>query len=180
VTGVPERFMTDTKPIEARIYDHVVGTGCPIPTLLNTGVLQSDWADAYLVLLQEARRTWQDQPKWPRELVTAIHVASWYLHIRYDSWSGFQKKRNEETEHSLGRIRFSSESFLMSPISDLNRVIEDHATARPTPNDAAPPPSEGREMKAWSIQHFSTMPLPRFTTGNHKTNRLCFAHYLIC
>jgi len=50
-------------------------------------------------------------------------MVSWYLQIRYDSWSRFEKKRNDPTEKLLGRIRFHSESFLLSPIRDISAVI---------------------------------------------------------
>ena len=114
--------MPAPESVEARLYELVVGKGSPMPVLLNTGVLSPDWVDAYLALLKEAEREWKPQACWPRELVTAIHVASWYLHIRYEAWSGFEKKKNDATERLLGRIRFHSESFLLSPICDISAV----------------------------------------------------------
>ena len=128
--------MLTTESVEARLYEHVIGKGSPMPVLVNTGVLSPDWVDAYLALLKEAESQWKAQPCWPRELVTAVHTASWYLHLRYDSWSGFKTKRNEATESLLGRIRF--ESFLMSPICDISAVIAEQA-ASPNSDPAEPP-----------------------------------------
>ena len=121
--------MPTPESVEARLYELVVGKGSPMPVLLNTGVLSPDWVDVYLTLLKEAEREWKPQACWPRDLVTAIHVASWYFHIRYNTWSGFEKKRNETTERLLGRIRFHSESFLLSTICDISAVIAEQVEA---------------------------------------------------
>ena len=108
--------MPDNESLEARVYEHVVGKGSPMQLLLDTGVLSHEWADTYLALLREADEKWKHQPSWPPLLVAAIHVASFYLNLRYSAWTGFEKKRNEATETLLGHIRTRSETFLLSPI----------------------------------------------------------------
>ncbi len=107
--------MPNLDPIEIRLFNHVIREGCPMNTLVNTGVLAEEWVNTYLALLKEAEQKWRQQPSWPRELVTAIHTASWYLHIRYQSWSA-NGARNKTTERLLGKVRTPSESFLLSPV----------------------------------------------------------------
>ena len=50
---------------------------------------------------------------WPRDLVAAIHFASWYLHLRYNVWCSSTGQRNENTERELASLRTPSEIFLM-------------------------------------------------------------------
>ena len=105
--------------IESRIYEHVLGEGHPGLTLLETGVLSTEWTDTYLQLLKESVQKCEGQDSLPREIVTAVHFASWYLNIRYNAWRSFGKpKRNEQTETNLARIRTPSECLLLSSVSE--------------------------------------------------------------
>ncbi len=101
------------------MYEHVLGEGHPGMTLLNTGKLSGEWTDTYLELLKQAVQKCEGRDTLPREIVAAVHFASWYLNIRYDAWRSFEKgKRNEQTETNLARIRTPSEFLLLSPASE--------------------------------------------------------------
>ena len=101
--------------IEARIYEHVLGSGSPHPALLDTGVLPDEWTETYLRLLKEVAQKYDGQKPLPREVVSAVHFASWYLNIRYDGWKGLHRgQRDEKTESNLGRLRAPSEFLLLS------------------------------------------------------------------
>ena len=107
--------MRSPDSIESRLYEHVLGGGSPHPALLSTGVLTDDWTDAYLKLLQEAVQKFEGQDSLPRDVVAAVHFASWYLPIRYEAWKSFERgPHNKQTERNLGRLRTPSESLLLS------------------------------------------------------------------
>lgn len=107
--------MPSPNSIESRLYDHVLGASTPHPMLVNTSVLTDDWTEMYLLLLTEAVQKFEGQDSLPREVVAAVHFASWYLNIRYDLWRGFNNgQRNEKTERNLGRLRTPSEFLLLS------------------------------------------------------------------
>jgi hypothetical protein len=109
--------MSDSIPVERRILEHIRGELCPFEALLSTGVLAKEWAEAYVRLLEEAKRRWQDEPCWPRELVAAAHLASTELDTRYRAWCGFERgPRNLGTERLLNEVRIASEFFLLSPV----------------------------------------------------------------
>ena len=105
--------MSAAENIAQQLHDHVFGAGGPTGSLVNDGRLPDAWASRYLQLLEAASREWHDQPLWPRELVAAIHFASWYLSVRYDVWCSSTGSRNEETERELTSLRSPSEIFLM-------------------------------------------------------------------
>lgn len=103
-----------------RLREHVLGEKGPTCSLINEGRLPVGWMEEYLELLRIATKQWQHQRLWPRELVTAIHFASWYLHLRYDAWRALHNRnRNETTERELGSIRSHSELFLMHGALDM-------------------------------------------------------------
>ena len=105
-----------TPPIETRIFEHVVGERCPLDDLLQKGTLSADWAADYLELLAEAKQVWLHQAQWPRELVVAVHMASWILDSRYRAWCGSEQgKRNPKTEDLLSAITAQSHYFLNAP-----------------------------------------------------------------
>ena len=101
--------------IESRLYEHVLGAGEPSSKLLNTGVLTTEWTNTYLQLLDEAVQKCAGRQCLPRDVVTAVHFASWYLNIRYDAWRHFNNgRRIELTERELARLRPPSEHLLLS------------------------------------------------------------------
>ena len=103
-------------PIEERLFEHVIGKDCPLNDLLQKGTLSSDWATTYLELLTEAKQTCLHQTHWPRQLVAAIHMASWILDSRYRAWSGSEQgKRNSKTEDLLATMISQSHFFLNAP-----------------------------------------------------------------
>ena len=102
--------------IEERLIEHVIGKDCPLDDLLQNGTLSPDWATTCLELLTEAKQTWLHQTRWPRQLVAAIHMASWILDNRYRAWCGSgQRKRNQKTEDLLATITSQSHFFLNAP-----------------------------------------------------------------
>ena len=105
--------MPADESIAQQLHNHAFGDDGPTNSLINEGVLPEGWAAKYLQLLETATKEWRDQPMWPRELVAAIHFASWYLNLRYDSWCSSSGRRNEETECELQSLRSPSEIFLM-------------------------------------------------------------------
>ena len=103
--------------IESRLYEHVLGSGSPIQLLLDQGVLSDEWTETYLQLLKEADQKFKGQDSLPRDLVAAVHCASWYLNLRYDSWRGFHDgQKNHKTERNLGKLRTPSEYLLLSAV----------------------------------------------------------------
>src|SRR5689334_13573309 len=118
--------MSSPDSTELRLYEHVLGEGQHSNVLLNTGVLSTEWTDTYLRLLKEAAQKFERQVSLPRDIVAAVHFASWYLNIRYDAWRAFEKgRRNEQTEHNLGRLRTPSEYLLLSAF--VERAKAEHA-----------------------------------------------------
>jgi hypothetical protein len=98
-----------SSPIETRMFDHVVGEGCPLDDLLQRGTISSKWVDTYLELLAEAKQTWVSQPHWPRQLVAAIFMASWILDSRYRGWlAGHKDRPNSKTEELLSAVTSQS------------------------------------------------------------------------
>lgn len=117
--------MPSTDSIESRIYEHVLGQGQPSAVLLNTGVLSNEWTDTYLQLLKEVVQKYEGQDSLPRNVVAAVHFASWYLNIRYDAWCKFNKGRqNEQTDHNLARLRTPSEFLLLSAVVDKSKALK--------------------------------------------------------
>ncbi len=105
-----------SSPIETRIFDHVVGQGCPLDDLLQKGTMSENWVNNYLELLAEAKRTWGTQAHWPRQLVAAIHMSSWVLDSRYQGWlAGDESRRNAKTEELLSAVTSQSHFFLNAP-----------------------------------------------------------------
>jgi hypothetical protein len=126
--------MPDAAPVETRLVEHIRGERCPFEVLLSTGVLPQEWAQDYLTLLKEAQQRWQQEPRWPKELVAAVHIASTELDVRYRAWCGFGRgPRNEKTERLLNEVRISSEFFLLSPVTEPNRVAGRIDLPAPTP-----------------------------------------------
>ena len=113
--------MTDPKSVELRMRDHVFAREASVQqSLLEKGEFPPGWVETYLELLKEAEIVWRNQTCLPRELIAAVHFASWYLNIRYNAWCVFSKKLNATTERQLAQIRTPSETFLMmSIIKDL-------------------------------------------------------------
>jgi len=108
------------------LYEHVLGKGQPSKVILNTGILSTEWTDTYLQLLKESVQKCEGQDSLPRDIVAAVHFASWYLNIRYDAWPAFEKgRRNEQTERNLGRLRTPSEYLLLS--AHVERAKAQHA-----------------------------------------------------
>jgi len=92
---------------------HVFGDGAPCDSLLNAGQFPAGWTDKYLCLLRVASEQWVHEPMWPRQLVAAVHFASWYLNLRYDVWCRHSGRRNLQTEKELSSLRSPSEIFIM-------------------------------------------------------------------
>ena len=105
--------MPADESIAQQLHNHAFGDDGPTNSLINEGVFPEGWAAKYLQLLETATKEWRDQPMWPRELVAAIHFASWHLNLRYDSWCSSSGRHNEETECELQSLRSPSEIFLM-------------------------------------------------------------------
>jgi hypothetical protein len=119
--------MSSPDSIESRLYEHVLGEGSPHQALLSKGVLSDEWTDIYLRLLKEAVQKFEGQDSLPRDIVAAVHFASWYLNIRYDAWKSFERgPRNEQTERNLGRLRTPSEFLLLSAHAE--RAKAQHAS----------------------------------------------------
>jgi len=95
---------------------HINGEDSPRRTLLNTGAFSERWVETYFELLEEAKLRWRDEQLWPRELVAAVHVASLYFPLDYQTWCQHPGPRNEQTERDLALIRTRSETFLLTPI----------------------------------------------------------------
>ena len=115
--------MPSSDSIESRLYEHVLGAGSPHPTVLSTGVLTDEWTEAYLQLLKEAAQKSEGREFLHRDIVAAVHFASWYLNIRYDAWRGFHSgQRNEKTERNLGRLRTPSEFLLLSGLVEREKA----------------------------------------------------------
>jgi hypothetical protein len=112
-----------SSPIEKRMFDHVIGDGCPLDDLLQRGTISSKWVDTYLELLAEAKQTWVSRAHWPRELVAAIHIASWVLDSRYRAWlAGDEGRRNSKTEELLSSVTSNSHIFLDAPALERGRL----------------------------------------------------------
>jgi hypothetical protein len=112
-----------SSPIETRMFEHVFGEGCPFDDLLNKGTISLEWVNTYLELLKEAKQTWMHQAHWPRQLVTAVHMATWILHNRYSAWSNLEQgKRNSTTEELLNKLRSQSHMFLDAPAIERGRL----------------------------------------------------------
>ncbi len=115
--------MHPTDSIESLLYEHVLGNGSPHPTLLSTGVLSDGWTDTYLQLLKEVVEGYEGRDSLPRDVVAAVHFASFYLNIRYDAWREIKGgQRNVQTERNLGRLRIPSEFLLLSGVIDRERT----------------------------------------------------------
>ncbi len=110
--------MKDRLVVVEQLFEHCLGVADPSHSLVNSGRFPDGWVERYLALLEEATRRWKDQPSWPRELVAAIHFASWYLGIRYEAWRGFKKSSNTATADQLATIRTPSEFFLLAALTD--------------------------------------------------------------
>lgn len=108
--------MESPEALKNRLVEHVLGAGKPTNALLNTGTLPGDWVEKYLALLERVVAIWREQATWPREIVGAVHFASFYLNIRYDAWRSWTGGRNAQTEAGLARIRGPSELFLLAGI----------------------------------------------------------------
>jgi hypothetical protein len=112
-----------SSPIETRIFDHVIGNGCPLDDLLQKGTISPKWVDTYLELLAEAKQTWLNQAHWPRELVAAIHMVSWVLDSRYRAWlAGDEGRCNSKTEELLSAVTSKSHIFLDTPALERGRL----------------------------------------------------------
>ena len=104
------------------LYEHVLGAGSPSSSRLESGALTDDWTDEYLRLLREATQEFERKDYLHRDVVAAVHYASWYLRFRYDSWRAFEAgKTNERTEINLHRLRSPSELLLLCGHVDLTR-----------------------------------------------------------
>jgi hypothetical protein len=101
-----------SKSIADKIADHVLEPG-PTSELINTGQFPIGWSAEYLRLLRIASDEWAEKPAWPRQLVAAVHFASWYLNLRYDYWCQTSGRRNLQTEKELASLRSPSEIFIM-------------------------------------------------------------------
>ncbi|HTU26292.1 MAG TPA: hypothetical protein VMF30_12880 [Pirellulales bacterium] len=103
----------EPKAIVSRLHSHVFGTGAPCDSLVSSGTFPPDWCKVYLDLLSTAVEQWGSEPLWPRELVSAVHFASWYLDLRYHVWCTSSGLKNANTERQLDSLRSPSEVFLM-------------------------------------------------------------------
>jgi hypothetical protein len=105
------------------MFEHVIGSGCPLDDLLQKGILSSEWAEVYLELLKETKQTWEHQACWPRQLVAAIHMASWILDSRYRAWSALGGgKHNPKTEELLATMTAQSHFLLNAPVLERGRL----------------------------------------------------------
>jgi hypothetical protein len=106
--------VTHDPGIAKAMFAHVFGPNGPWRPLLEEGHFPEGWVAEYQRLLNVARDEWHTEALWPRELVAAIHVTSFYLNIRYDAWRAFGGgRRNWETERDLAALRTPSELFLL-------------------------------------------------------------------
>ncbi|MEQ9076582.1 MAG: hypothetical protein RLP09_22180 [Sandaracinaceae bacterium] len=96
---------------------HVFGESAPSTRLLEDGVFPANWVTRYEALVESASHVWASERLWPRELVAAIHFASFYLHARYQAWT-LGGGRREKTEAQLDRVRAVSEVFLLGSTSE--------------------------------------------------------------
>lgn len=92
---------------------HVFGVGSPCDSLCNSGEFPTGWVAEYLRLVRIASDEWATSPTWPKQLVAAVHFASWYLNLRYDVWRHSSGSANPQTERDLNSLRSPSEIFLM-------------------------------------------------------------------
>ena len=115
--------MTCATTIESSIYEHVLGSASPVQCLLDTGVLPESWVSDYLALVTRAEEQWSQSPVLPRQLVAALHFASWYLELRYRAWATLNANaQNPHTEARLIRVRRASEPLLLSPATRKPKV----------------------------------------------------------
>lgn len=96
----------------ANLTKHVFGDDEPSTLLINEGRLPANWVSRYVSLVASASNAWGEEKLWPREVVAAVHFASFYLQGRYDAWR-VSGGRREETEAQLTKIRGVSEAFLL-------------------------------------------------------------------
>lgn len=95
---------------------HVLDSGVS-QSLIDQGRFPANWVTRYLALVERATNVWRDEPAWPREVVGAIHFASFYLAGRYETWSRLSGRANEDTEAGLRRVRGPSEIFLLAGVT---------------------------------------------------------------
>ena len=108
--------------LKANIFEHCLGTGNPSAELLERGTFPANWVSRYVALIESATRVWREQSDWPKEVVAAIHFASFYLEIRYQAWQHGSGRDNSATQKALGEVRRHSELFLLSPATDKIQV----------------------------------------------------------
>jgi hypothetical protein len=118
--------MSITDSVQSQLYQHVFGTESPHSSVLDNGVLSDEWTTTYLQLLKDVNQRFGGQDSLPRDIIAAVHFASWYLNIRYDSWKHFNVgMRNEKTEHNLARLRTPSEMLLLSGYYNKRKLQRD-------------------------------------------------------
>ena len=120
--------ITDRESVELRMRNHVLGRESPVQqSLLEKGEFPTGWVEKYLELLREAHKNWYNETCLPRELVAAVHFASWYLDLRYKTWTKFSHNRNSNTEEQLAKIKTPSETFLL--MSVINQLTPSNPSA---------------------------------------------------
>jgi hypothetical protein len=110
--------MESHEQLRANLFEHCLGAGNPSTELLERGTFPANWVSRYVALVERASHVWRDQSDWPREVIAAIHFASFYLEIRYQAWQHGSARDNPATRKALGEIRRHSELFLLSPVTD--------------------------------------------------------------
>ena len=103
----------------AALTDHVFGSGNPSNELINHGRFPRNWVHTYLGLVHRASDAYRDAHEWPREIVSAIHFASFYLEVRYEAWARMSGTRNPSTERQLREVRTPSELFLLAGTAEV-------------------------------------------------------------
>lgn len=107
--------MTDTslKNLVAEVLAHCVGSNQPSSDLMDRGRFPKNWVGKYAALLERCETMLAGRDHWPRDLVAALHFASLYLPIRYESWHHCTGSTREETERGLRTVRARTEVLLM-------------------------------------------------------------------
>src|SRR4051812_37575906 len=96
--------------IAEAIFDLSVGSRCPYQTILDSGAIPPGWVDDYFSQLALVSKLWSKRPEIPMKVATAVHGASLYLPLRYQSWQHFHPgSSNNETDSAIAKIRTLSE-----------------------------------------------------------------------
>jgi hypothetical protein len=114
VEDTPTPASGQTRPIELRLFEHVLGEFSPLPALLSRGTLDQQWVNRYLRLLEAADATWHGRANVPSQLLAALRAVAWNFPLRYRAWSNLDNRRNEATEQHLANLQKATDALLGS------------------------------------------------------------------